>query len=174
MKKRTILIVGLVVAVLVIVVGVTAYLNMGNFKEKKEMEKSAVILIKSGGKELARVDMEYIKGLGEEEFSVNLDTSETDPEEHIYTGVPMKNLFNAFDIDINKKSSVIARAIDGYTIAFDIEEVLEEENIYIAYKMDGELLGSKSDGDSGPYQIIVRKDPFSQRWCKFLTEVELQ
>ena len=69
---------------------------------------------------------------------------------------------------------VIVRAIDGYTVALSIEEVLDEENVYLAYAIDGKPLRSKSQGGSGPYQLIVRKDQFSQRWCKFVVEIEIR
>ncbi|MDZ7837619.1 MAG: hypothetical protein U5N58_06515 [Actinomycetota bacterium] len=46
--------------------------------------------------------------------------------------------------------------------------------MYIAIEKDGQPLGDKDSGGSGPYQIIVKKDTFSQRWCKFLVELELK
>jgi hypothetical protein len=37
--------------------------------------------------------------------------------------------------------------------------------------MDGEKLKSKKNNGSGPFRIVIRKDPFSQRWIKHLEEV---
>ncbi len=69
---------------------------------------------------------------------------------------------------------MIVRATDGYTIALSPKEVKDEDNVYLAYKLNGKLLKRKEEGGSGPYQVIIRKDEFSQRWCKFVVEIELK
>ena len=78
------------------------------------------------------------------------------------------------DIDIGGYNTVIAKAIDGYNVAYEVAEVQDEDNIFIAIARDGKPLGSKSTGGSGPYQLIVSKDAFSQRWCKFVIELEIK
>lgn len=174
MKKKNLIIILSVVAVLVIVVGVMAILNSSSIRQRKEQQDSACIIIKRGGEEIANIDMEYISSAGEESFQADLDTSETDPEEHQYSGVPLIKVLDSLEINMDGVETVIVRALDGYTVAFDISEAKDEENMYIAYKIDGQYLKNKSQGGSGPYQIIVRKDPYSQRWCKFVMEIDLQ
>jgi hypothetical protein len=173
-NKRTTIIIIVLAAVLAIALGVTAYLNMGNAKEKKALQENAIIVIKSGDKKLAEVNMEYITGLGEKEFKADLKKSGKPPLEHSYTGVPMKNLFENLKIDTGSVSLVVLKAIDGYTSALTFSEVMEDDNVYIAFKIDGKSLGNKDNGGDGPYMAIIRKDPYSQRWCKFLTEIDLQ
>ena len=174
MKKRNIIIIVLVTVVLLIIVGVFAYLNAGNVDEKKKLEEEAIILIKSQDKELARIDMALLEKTGIKDFTANLDTSDSEAQKHIYSGVLLNDLLESLGIDINEYSTVIAKAIDGYIVALNAAEVVQPDNIYIAVKMDGKDLGTKSTGGSGPYQLIVAKDAFSQRWCKFLIELELK
>lgn len=174
MKKRNLIIILSVVAVLIIVTGVAALLNAGNVKEKKELQKDAVIIFNIGDEEIARADMEYIVGLGEEEFSAVKDTSDTGPDSVKYSGVPLIKIINSLDINIRDMDTVIVKAIDGYTVAIDKEDVLDETNVYVAFKYNGESLGSKTTGGTGPYQIIITKDEFSQRWCKFVSEIEFK
>jgi len=174
MKKKNLIIILSVVAVLVIVVGVTAILNSSSVRLRKEQQDSACIIIKKGGEEIASIDMEYISSAGEEDFQADLDTSETDPEKHQYSGVSLIKVLDLLEINMDGIETVIVRALDGYTVAFDISEVEDEENMYIVYKIDGQYLKDKSEGGSGPYQIIARKDPYSQRWCKFVMEIDLQ
>ena len=174
MKKRNIIIIVAVVAALAIVVGVLAFLNAGNAAEKRILEEEAIIIVKSGGSELGRIDMGLINDIGPVDFTANLDTSDSEPEEHLYSGVLLNDTLSALGIDTGNYSTVIAKAIDGYNVAFDVSEVREEDNIYLAIMRDGEPLGTKSGGGSGPYQVIVRKDTFSQRWCKFVIELELK
>ena len=83
MKKRNIIIIITVIAVLVIAVGILAFINAGNAEEKKMLEEEAIILIKSAGQKLGEVDMNLIRNIGLEDFSANLDTSDSEPEEHL-------------------------------------------------------------------------------------------
>ena len=174
MKKRNIIIIITVIAVLVIAVGILAFINAGNTEEKKMLEEEAIILIKSAGQKLGEVDMNLIRNIGLEDFSANLDTSDSEPEEHLYSGVLLNDVLAALGIDASGYSMVVAKAVDGYNVAFDASEIQEENNIYLVTMRDGKPLGTKSSGGSGPYQIIARKDAFSQRWCKFVIELELK
>lgn len=173
-NKRLWIIIIIIMAVLAIALGVTAYLNMENVLDKKELQENAIILVKFGDKESIEVNMELITGLGEEEFKANLKKSGKPPVEHSYTGVPMKNLFAELGIDTVNIDTVILKAIDGYSSALTLDEVMENDNVYIVYKIDGESLGSAENGGDGPYLALIRKDPYSQRWCKLLTEINLQ
>lgn len=160
------------IGILIIVVGVFAFMNRELVKDKGYAQENAEVIVKKGDLETV-LGYESIKALGEVDFSAILDTSTSDPEEHTYTGVPLKKVIEETGISLNEKDKVVIRAIDGYTVAFTIDEVLDEDNVYMAYGMDGKPLKSKSKGGSGPYQIIVRKDQFSQRWCKFVVEIEV-
>lgn len=169
MNKRTVII---MILVLALIVGVFAFINKGMAKDKEEIHENAEILISGSGKEV-KLTFKDIKELGEKDFVANLKSSGKPTKEHKYTGVLLKNLFKKAGIDIKDKNQLSVKAIDGYTVALDIDEVLENDNIYLAYKIDGKPLGNKEDGGSGPYQIIIRKDQFSQRWCKHVVEIEI-
>jgi DMSO/TMAO reductase YedYZ molybdopterin-dependent catalytic subunit len=162
------------VVVLVLVVGITAYLNRGDLAAKKESQQNAYVIIKSGGSEMARVDLEQLQQMNVVDVEANLKRSGKDPEKHVYTGVLLKEVFEAAGIDTNGKDTVIMKAADGYTSAIGMEETLQDDNVYIVFKIDGQPLGTKEQGGSGPLQVILAKDPFSQRWCKFVMEIELQ
>ncbi|HZK38217.1 MAG TPA: molybdopterin-dependent oxidoreductase [Clostridia bacterium] len=170
MSKKTIFV---VIAILIVIVGIFAYLNSGYIKDKKEMHINAEIIVKEGDKEIL-LTFNEIRELGEEEFKANLKSSGNPAEEHSYTGVPLKNVIKKANTDVEDKAQVIVRAVDGFTSAYNMSEVLEDNNMYLAYMMDDELLKGQEDGGDGPYQIIVRKDQFSQRWAKYVLEIELQ
>jgi len=173
-NKKLLIIIIAIVAVLAIALGVTAYLNMGNVAEKKALQEKSIIVITSGDKKLAEANRDYIISLGEKEFKANLKKSGKPPVEHSYTGVPMKNLFSKLEIDTANISTVVLKAIDGYSSALTLDEVMEDDNVYIVYRMDGKLLGNAENGGDGPYMALIRKDTYSQRWCKLLTEINLQ
>jgi hypothetical protein len=173
-KKKNIMIISSVITALLIVLAVTAFLNAGNLEEKKALEQEAIIQVSTGEVILGQIDMGLIERIGPADFAATRDTSDSGPSEHLYTGVLLKSVLEEMGIDIRDYDTVIAKAIDGYNVAYEASEVRKEDDIYLAIARDGEALGSKSTGGSGPYQIIVRKDPFSQRWCKFVIELELR
>ncbi|KAB3531269.1 molybdopterin-dependent oxidoreductase [Alkaliphilus pronyensis] len=164
----------IVILILIGLVAITAYINRDSLKDKAAMIDNAEITIKEDGEEISKVDFQLIQGLGEEAFKANLKSSGKDAVEHQYKGVPLKAILNWGEVNLEEKKQVIIKSVDGYTVALTVEEVLEEDNIYVAYEKDGEPLGTKAEGGNGPYQIIIRKDPFSQRWAKFVVEVELR
>ncbi|SCY52133.1 molybdopterin-dependent oxidoreductase [Alkaliphilus peptidifermentans] len=155
-------------------IALTAYINRGTIKDKAVMIENAELSIKEAGNEGMKLDFTLIQLLGEETFVANLKSSGKDPVEHQYKGVPLKAILNSANVSFEEKKQVIVRSVDGYTVALTVEEVLDDDNVYIAYERNGEPLGTKEEGGSGPYQVIIRKDPFSQRWAKFVVEVELQ
>lgn len=163
-----------VIVVLAIIVGITAYLNKEQLKDKIDMQKNAVISICVDGEEVKKVSMDEIIKLGEKDFNANLKTNGKAPIEKTYTGVPLANVLEACNIDLSDKNQVIIKAVDGYTSALKVDEVKDKDNVYLAYKEEGEYLGNREDGGSGPYKVIIAKDQFSQRWCKFATEVNVK
>lgn len=164
----------IVIVVLVLIVGVTAFLNQRGVEEKKKMQREVLLSLQEDGKELKRVDLSYIKEQGEKTFSKNLDTNDSGPVEHSYTGVPLKNILTSVDIKLSGKEQVIVKSVDGYTVALGLEEVKKDDNVYIVYKTDDSYLKPKSKGGTGPLRIVIREDQFGQRWAKFVTEVNVK
>lgn len=66
------------------------------------------------------------------------------------------------------------RALDGYASAVTGQEVLTEDNVYLCIYMNGERLKPKQEGGLGPYLIVIKNDRFSQRWCKFVEEIQVR
>lgn len=168
MKKK----IALAIIILAVIVGVTAHLNLKTVEVKKELEENAEFIIKDNGKEIAKFNMKEIRSLGEIDFSANLKTNGKEPIPYTYTGVSLKKLFEKHEINLKDKSAIIVTSIDGYTVAVDINKVLEDDNVYLAYMREGEALGNREDGGKGPYQMIISKDKFSQHWCKFAVEAD--
>ncbi len=164
----------IILIVLLVIVGVTAYLNRGNIAGKEEMVDKAQITFLENGKEIKTIDLSFVQKQGEKTFKKELDTSETGPEMQTYTGVLLGKLIEIAGIDLDNKSQVIVKAIDGYTVALTVDEVRKKDNVYLVYKNDGEYLKSKSEGGTGPYRIVIRNDQFGQRWCKFVVEVNVK
>jgi len=171
--NKKVLIITSVIAVLLIVMLVSLKLSQPSIEQQKEKLANAEIVLIDGDNEII-MNINDISSEKEENFEAVLDTSTTDPAVHNYTGVQLKNIFDKYNINLNDKKSVILSAADGYSVAYDIEEILTDKNVYITYKQDEDYLKSIDQGGRGPYESIIVSDQFSNRRCKWLTKIEVE
>lgn len=170
MKKSNLILLGVILA-LAIAIGVLASINAG---EVKDLEPASLV-VKVNGQEIGSISLEEMVALGGEEFDITLRSSQGEPRENTYLGLPLSTILEAVDQDIlSQGEQVTVRAIDGYAVAYTMEEVMQSDHIYLVWRMDGDPLGNKSDGGSGPLLVIPRQDEFGQRWCKFAVEVDIR
>ena len=136
-------------------------------------DTGAVIVFKEDGEAVAEADMEYITGLAGETFKAVTRSDGQKPVEAEYKGVLLKDLLGDMGIGLDGKTQVTVSGADGYMWAIALSE-LDERDVYIAYEMNGKPLKSKIKNGSGPFQLIIPDDRFSQRWCKYVCEVEVK
>ena len=165
--------IGIIILILLIAVGVTAWLNREDLEERQRSQEDAILLVTYGGEEM-EVTFDDILVLPRVEFDAVLRTSARPPVDTSYTGVEMSQLLEAAGVDLDAVNQVVTRAVDGYTVALTGEEVRMADNVYIVYERYGEDLGTREDGGSGPYQMVIREDEFGQRWNKFLMRIEVE
>ena len=172
-NKKTVWIIVIVIVVLAAAVAVFALLNAGNVKEKQESQDNATVTVIMGDQE-ETFDLAYLKSYEKTEFNAIQDTSDTDAVEKSFGGVPLITVLNDLGFDISGSEQVVFAAADGYTSVVTTEVAMDSENVYLVYERDGEPSGTKQEGGSGPIEIIIAKDEFAQRWCKFLMEIEIE
>jgi hypothetical protein len=107
-------------------------------------------------------------------FPAVVRSSGSKPVETEYKGIELTKLFDSLNIDITSYSKVTFNASDGYRIILSMEEIKEPSNVYLTFERDGEILKSKKQGGNGPFQLVIRRDPFSQRWIKHVNEIILE
>ena len=170
MKKAVIII----MLVLAVIIALTAYLNREYASERAKIESKAEFVIKDNGTVISTLDLNDIKSAGEESFEAVLKTNGKKPEYYNYKGTQLKNLIKASGIDLSEKSAVTVTAVDGYSIAYSIDDILVENNAYLSYASDGELFRNREEGGRGPYQVIILSDKFSNRRCKHAVEMDVR
>lgn len=161
------------VSVLVIVVALFAYLNSRDAEDRLLSQREARIFIVSA-ETRETVDFETVLELEEHQFTATLRSSDGGVRDHTYTGVRLRDLLEHHGLDVGGAEQVITRAADGYAVALTRDEVMDDDNVYIVYMIDGQPMASREEGGSGPYQVIIRKDEFAQRWNKYLMEIEIR
>ena len=170
MKKTVIII----MSVLAVIIALSAYLNREYASERIKIENEAGFIIRDNGTAVSTLYLNDIKSAGQEDFKAILKTNGKEPEYYNYEGTQIKELIKAAGIDLSEKSAVIVTAVDGYSIAYSIEDVLSENNAYLSYSRDGKLLKSREEGGKGPYQVIILSDKFSNRRCKHAVEMDVR
>lgn len=163
----------MIIGILIVILGVSLMLNKDALDERKTMAVNAEIILKASGEEKV-LSFDEIKMVGEENFEAVLDTSNSDPVTYSYTGVQLKDVLKASGVDLEGKTTVVLSAVDGFTVAYTLDEVMKDKNVYVTYKQEGEMLKGREEGGSGPYVTIVVSDTFSSRRCKWLTSIEVQ
>lgn len=107
-------------------------------------------------------------------FPAVVRSSGNKPVETEYKGIEMSKLFYSLDLDISQVEKITFNASDGYRIILSIEEINEPNNVYLTFERDGKPMKSKRQGGNGPFQLVIRRDPFSQRWIKHIEEIILE
>ncbi len=143
-----------------------AGLNAQNITDSNDL------LILTGGEQVF-VDIEYLETLKAEQFYVSTERK-GELIEAAYTGVELNDVFKAKKIDLSGEEQIVFTAEDGFTSVVNAEEVLISSNVYVVFKKDGEPITPKSEGGTGPLEIIIRQDEFPNRWCKFLKQIEVE
>lgn len=166
----------IVLAVLVVTTAIGAVYNRQYAHEKAALLEAAEIAVLQEGREVSRLTMETIGQLPTANFTAMLKSSVMESaEKHTYTGIAFADLFAAAGIPLEGKKRVVVHSVDGYAVPFTIEEIQALENVYLVYKDNGKYLGSYGEANGqGPYMIVIRGDRFSQRWAKYVCELDVQ
>lgn len=165
--------VAVVIAALLLVVAVFAYMNREGLEEKTAAQTDAIIFFKAG-EVITEVNFDLLDQLPAAEFPAALRSSGRPPVDVTFTGVQLKDILEQINFVTQGKTQILTRAVDGYTVVLSVNEVLEDDNVYVVFKQDGELLGAREEGGTGPYRLVIRDDEFAQRWNKYLMEIELR
>jgi len=167
MSRNTKIVVA-VTAVLIFAAAALAWLNQDSIK--KAMPENGTFLVTAGGRQYT-VSISDFETMGPYTIDANYKTNGRAPVQKQYTGVSLKRLFDHLGVDDSAAARVRFTAADGYTSALSLSDALDEENCFIVFEENGRPLGTRDSGGSGLYMMILAKDRFSRRWCKYLLEI---
>ena len=161
------------VVVLAIVAGVilVGTLMMSFYKARSDISELRIIL----KNEEIIMDREWLINHPEaQDFSCVVRSSGKKPVEAEYRGVELSKLLKSLEIEIEKIESISFYASDHYKVILSGEELRQPFHAFLTFERDGQLLQSQKKGGNGPYQLITRNDPFSQRWLKHVIEIIIE
>ncbi|TEB08066.1 Oxidoreductase molybdopterin binding domain protein [Pelotomaculum schinkii] len=157
-----------VIALLVIIIVVFAFLNRGD-----ENLQEGQILVKTGDNVIGVLTVADLQKLPAAQKKMVIQST-SGMTKHEFTGAPLLDALNSIDPGLSQKCTrIITRGIDNYTSGVNMSEVLRPNNVFIVYADHGEPLKTKTGGE-GAMRIIIYQDEFGQRFTNFLTSLELQ
>jgi|SRR5690554_6222657 len=166
MSKQTKLLLGLIV-IFVVVTGILSAVNINRI-QGLDQEKLTIV----AGSQSKEITLGELKELPATSFTAELRSTSQPNQTITFTGISIKDLLEYLKIDVTF-SEVAFSSLDGFTTVLSVDEVMMDDNVYVVYKRDNEPILSKSDGGTGPMEIIVAQDPFSNRWNKYVIKIEL-
>jgi len=92
---------------------------------------------------------------------------------HSYRGILLADLLQEAKVSTEGISKVLATSADQYTAEFQLQEVLENETVYLAVEADGQQIEGIDPGTPGA-QLVVFGDPNSRRCVRFLAQITLE
>lgn len=103
------------------------------------------------------------------------------PIQRTYSGIYLYDLLIALDVNLNDYTGAVFKASDGFQKAYTINEIMQADNVYIAYLVNGKefnrgidtLAYTKPEEDGGPFVVIKALDSTSQNRVKMLVEIKL-
>lgn len=165
-KKKSIIIVVAVLVALAAAITVLALLN-----RPENLPETGSITVKWGESSVT-LTMEDIQALDYVEIEKEIVSASFQNDQGVFRGVPLHTLLESQGIDLDSSAQAVVRSEDGYVAAYPMDEVTDSDNIILAYAKDGEGLGTKDSGGSGPFRIIIADDEFGNRSAKHVSEIE--
>ena len=107
------------------------------------------------------------------EFSGELVDGKGTVTAHSYRGILLADLLQEANVSTEGVSRVLATSADQYTAEFQLQEVLENETVYLAVAADGQQIEGIDPGTPGA-QLVVFGDPNSRRCVRFLAQITLE
>lgn len=158
----------MVIALLALIIAVFSFLN----RDKTGLKEGTVV-IKAGDTTIGSFTIADLQKLPAVEKKMTINSSQGNSENE-FTCVPMLAVLNSIDPGLTQKyKKIINKGVDNYTSGVDMSEVLQPDNVYIAYADHGKPLKTKT-GEDGSMRIIICNDDYGQRFTRWLVGMELQ
>lgn len=106
-------------------------------------------------------------------FSGELVDGKGEVTAHSYRGILLAELLREAKISTEGISRVLVSSADQYTAEFQLQEVLENDTVYLAVVADGQPIEGIDPGTPGA-QLVVFGDANSRRCVRFAAQITLE
>ena len=131
------------------------------------------LAVRAYGLVLAEVSLDEIRELPAVKRTMSIHSS-AGVTQHSFRGTLLSNVLDYIDPGLTEEyHRVLAVGVDNYISGISMDEVLAENNVFVMYEDNDELL-LKKNGEPGAMRIVVISDIFGQRFTNFLLEIVLE
>jgi hypothetical protein len=173
-KKKNKWILPVIIAALLAAVAVLAVLNKDSVMATLEGLGSEQVSVKMEGKQIATFDLPMVKSLPKSEFDDQIKKNGETAIAAKFGGVQLKDLLAKLGVSAQGYANISYKAVDGYSSAGTVAEVMQDGKVYVVYEKDGQPTKTRNEGGTGPLEIIIANEAFSLRNCKFLMEINIE
>ena len=160
----------IIIAGLLIVVPVCAYLNAADAKDNTD---GYMLTISREGKTVAAYSYDEIMAMKSVEMEKQILSSQHADESGTFRGVPLEEILNRADPKLLKEcTKFISRAGDSYSSALSSEDIDVPDNVLVIYEKDGQKLKPFKKGGTGPMRLIINSDTYGNRCTKYLIGID--
>lgn len=92
---------------------------------------------------------------------------------HSYRGILLAELLREANVSTEGIRRVLVTSADQYTAEFQLQEVLENDTVYLAVAVDGQPIEGIDPGTPGA-QLVVFGDANSRRCVRFAAQITLE
>lgn len=167
MNKKSSLLIGLIALFTLLTLG------LGLFHANQSSQIDEDILIIKTAQKTFKLSLDEIMAYDKTVFVANVKASGADPVESEFGGILLSELIMLQGIQLKGNETFTFKAIDGYQTNVSFEEVMQANNVYLVYERNGVKTANRANGGTGPLEIVIALDTFSQRWNKHLIQIEI-
>ncbi len=171
-SKKTAAIIAVVILILLAACAVLVKLNNSGAAAGAEAGKITVVC---GGEQVAVFELQDLQAMERVDIKKHISSGSGDDEDGVFSGVNLKDVIAAAGITLTgNEKSIMVKSEDGYTTAFEADEVMADDCVLLVYEKDGELLKGSSEGGNGPFRIVAVDDTFGTRCAKYVNAIEIE
>ena len=144
-------------------------INKSQTEERLGALGQETVKIMVGDEMVDQFNLDEVKALPKVLIDEGLNTS-NGREEVVFGGLLLKDVLNTTNFDYHQYNTITYKAIDGYASLGTVAE-LDEGGVYLVYERNGIQNTDKTQGGTGPMEIVITGETFSLRNCKYLSEI---
>lgn len=148
-----------------------AFVGCSESKEEYPPETQSIV-IKTNGDKIADIKLEDIMKMKSVVRRMIIHSAKGD-ETFDFKGTLLVNILDFADPNLTSSYNyVYIYGADEYVSCIEMDEVLQENNVYIMYADGDELLKTRT-GEEGSMRLVAMKDYYGQRFTNYITEINL-
>ena len=161
-------------SVFVVIVIVLIFFSDSDPELRQALEEKREFLILSNGEHEASVRLEVFIAMEPQEFTTSFDLAGSGMRETVFKGVELRFILETYNIDASSANEFLLFGLESSYQPITRDEVEKEENVYVCYSMDGEIMKLQSEGGLGPFVIVVRDELRSQRLLRYVEAIDIR